>query len=241
MSSDKIFSKKLESVKDFNFGSETAAVFDDMLDRSVPFYSETQRLITELAADLIQPDTNVYDLGCSTATTLIMLDKVAPANVRFVGLDYSQDMLDKAKQKLKAAGVKRDVELRCGDLNQGIVVENASLVIMNLTLQFVRPLYRDSIMTQIAQGLKPNGGLLLIEKVLGPASDLNRLFIKNYYEFKKRNGYSELEISQKREALENVLVPYRVKENEELMLRNGFREADIFFKWYNFCGFVAVK
>ena len=241
MPTDAIFADPKPAIRDFDFGAETAAVFDDMLVRSVPFYIETQRIIAELAADFVQPGTNVYDLGCSTGTTFIALDNAVAPDARFIGIDSSDEMLVKAKEKLTEQQLERPYELRCADFNEGVVIENASLVIMNLTLQFVRPLYRDNLIRQIARGLNPNGAMILVEKVLGNASDLNRLFIKNYYEFKKRNGYSELEISQKREALENVLIPYRTRENEEMLLRNGFRECEIFLKWYNFCGYVAVK
>jgi len=238
---DKIFAEKLEKIKDFDFGKETVPVFDDMLVRSVPFYLETQNLISELAMDFVRPNTNIYDLGCSTGTTFIALNSLLPESVRFIGVDSSPEMLVKAREKLDEIDLERTVELRQGDINNGIHIENASLVIMNLTLQFVRPVYRGKLIGQIANGLNPGGALILVEKVLGSASDLNRLFIKNYYKFKKRNGYSEMEISQKREALENVLVPYRTRENEELLLHNGFRECEIFFKWYNFCGFIGVK
>ena len=112
---------------------------------------------------------------------------------------------------------------------------------MILTLQFIRPLYRDNLVSQILQGLNPNGCLIMVEKVIGEDSLFNRHFIKYYYEMKRRNGYSDLEISQKREALENVLVPYKLLENREMLMRAGFRYCDVFFKWYNFCGIIAVK
>jgi tRNA (cmo5U34)-methyltransferase len=110
-----------------------------------------------------------------------------------------------------------------------------------LTLQFIRPLRRTRLITDIYNGLLPQGCLLVVEKVLGEDSLFNRLFIKYYYDLKRRNGYSETEIAQKREALENVLIPYKLFENRELLLETGFRSVDVFFKWYNFCGIVAVK
>jgi tRNA (cmo5U34)-methyltransferase len=112
---------------------------------------------------------------------------------------------------------------------------------MLLTLQFVRPLYRDKLIADIYRGMNENGALIIVEKVLGEDSLFNRLFIKYYYDMKRRNGYSEIEITQKREALENVLIPYKLLENREMLLREGFRYVDVFFKWYNFCGIVAVK
>lgn len=241
MEKDGLFKEKRELIEDFNFGSQTAAVFDDMLDRSVPFYTEIQRMMGEMATDFAVEGTHLYDLGCSTGTSLIRLDRLLPADMTFIGVDSSPEMLDKARAKLAQAGVTRPTELICQDLDHGVPITNASVVIMNLTLQFIRPLYRDRLIAGIANGLNPDGCLLLVEKVLSQNSTLNRLFIKHYYEFKKRNGYSEMEISQKREALENVLIPYHFDENRELLLRNGFAACDVFFRWYNFCGMLAIK
>jgi len=241
MSKDKIFKKRRRTVSDFNFGKETAKVFDDMLNRSVPFYEEIQRMTTEIAADFAAGGTNIYDLGCSTGTTFVSIDKMVPPDVNFIGVDYSKDMLDKAQQKIKHYGIARKCRFICADLNTGVCVDNASVVIMNLSLQFVRPLYRKRLLESIARGINAGGCLILIEKVLCIDTTLNRLFIKHYYDFKNRQGYSKLEIAQKREALENVLIPYRPEENRALLLESGFRECDIFFKWYNFCGILAIK
>jgi len=238
---DKVFRKNLKSVADFKFGKNVAQVFDDMLGRSVPFYNESQRMIAEMCADFAVEGTHVYDLGCSTGTTMLNLDPVVPPSVKFIGIDNSHDMLAKCRDKLKKHNFTRPHELRYADLNQPISIKNASIVTMILTLQFIRPLYRDKLIESILNGLNDNGALILVEKVLGEDSHFNRLFIKYYYDFKKRNGYSELEISQKREALENVLIPYKLLENREMLLKAGFRYCDVFFKWYNFCGIVAVK
>ena len=241
MSQDKLFRRRRRLVKDFTFGKQTAAVFDDMLDRSVPFYAEIQRMISELAVEFAVEGTNLYDLGCSTGNTFLTLDRVVPNDVRFIGIDASRDMLERATKKLRQHGLRHEHELICADLNRGVHITNASVVVMNLMLQFIRPLYRQPLMKQIAGGLNDQGCLMLIEKVLSQDSTVNRLFIKHYYAFKERQGYSKLEISQKREALENVLVPYRLEENRELLLNSGFRECDVFFKWYNFCGLLAIK
>jgi tRNA (cmo5U34)-methyltransferase len=172
---------------------------------------------------------------------MLTLDSCVAADAKFIGWDYSPQMIERCRAKLDAHRVSRPCELLCADLNQGVTIENASLVLMVLTLQFIRPLYRDQLIGQILRGLNENGCLILVEKVLGEDSLFNRMFIKYYYDFKKRNGYTEMEISQKREALENVLVPYKLLENREMLLRAGFRYCDVFFKWYNFCGIVAVK
>ena len=240
MREDKLFLVPKPVVHDFNFGPETAAVFDDMLERSVPMYAEIQRMIAELVSDFAIDGTNVVDLGCSTCRTFRMLEGL-DKDVLFVGIDDSAAMLARAEEELIQAKFSRRHELLHQDLHKGLVIENASVVIMSLTLQFVRPLLRERIMQTIFEGLNHQGCLILVEKVLAPDTTINRLFIKHYHDFKRRNGYSETEIAQKREALENVLIPYRVVENEELLRNVGFRCVEVFFKWYNFYGVVALK
>jgi tRNA (cmo5U34)-methyltransferase len=237
---DKVFREE-KKAEDFKFGANVVSVFDDMVTRSVPFYLEMQRMMTEIAADYAVPGTNVYDLGCSTGTTLVNLDRVLPEDVNFVGIDDSKEMLIKCKSNFEAAGLKRKYDLELVDLNRGVKLENPSVVVLCLTLQFIRPLYREKLMEEIYSQLNENGCLILIEKVLGEDSMFNRQFIKYYYDYKRRNHYNEMEIAQKREALENVLIPYKLMENRELMLNTGFRYVETFFKWYNFCGMVAVK
>ncbi|HEY7673300.1 MAG TPA: carboxy-S-adenosyl-L-methionine synthase CmoA [Gammaproteobacteria bacterium] len=238
---DRVFRHQLEQVSDFAFNDAVAAVFDDMVSRSVPFYAEIQRMLAELASAFATEGSNIYDLGCSTGTTLTLLHESLPVRAHLCGVDYSADMLAQCREKLAARGLEGAIELRQADLDEGVQVENASVVMLILTLMFVRPLNREKLIRSIHAGLNENGCLLVVEKVLGDGSLFNRLFIERYYEFKRRMGYSELEITQKREALENILVPYRLQENRDLLLGAGFREVEVFFKWYNFAAFVAVK
>jgi tRNA (cmo5U34)-methyltransferase len=238
---DEVYREPRTLIGDFKFDRSVAGVFDDMVSRSVPFYGEMQRMIVEMARDFAVPGTNFYDLGCSTGTTFANLDPYLEHSISFVGIDNADDMLEKCRAKLVAQGVERPLELLCRDLNDGVAIENASLVSLVLTLQFVRPLRRERLMADIYRGLNPQGCLILVEKVLAEESLFNRLFINYYYDLKRRAGYSDTEIAQKREALENVLIPYKLLENRELLLSTGFRAVDVFFKWYNFCGIVAVK
>ena len=150
-------------------------------------------------------------------------------------------MLEKARTKLEALPSRRERSLVVGDLHDELHIENASVVILTLTLQFVRPLHRERVIQSIADGMNPQGALILVEKLTENDTLFNRLFIKYYYDMKRRNGYSELEIARKREALENVLIPYRLEENRDLLLSVGFKHFEVFFRWYNFCGMVAVK
>ena len=241
MNKDEVFSDADKAVADFEFNKSVTTVFEDMLERSVPSYNEIQQMIVDLTKDFAINNTNVYDLGCSTGTTLLNINKEIEEDISFVGVDNSDEMLKQCKANLEKAGVKRKITLENQDLNSGIELENASVVIFSLTLQFLRPLNRGKIIRAIYNQLPENGAVIIVEKILTENSMFNRLFIEHYYKFKQTNGYSSTEISKKREALENVLVPYKLSENKELFLSTGFKLVETFFKWYNFSGFIAIK
>ncbi|MGC1239969.1 MAG: carboxy-S-adenosyl-L-methionine synthase CmoA [Chryseosolibacter sp.] len=238
---DEVFKDPLTQSSDFKFDKRVVTVFDDMVARSVPYYLEIQRMIGELAAEYAMEGTVIYDLGCSTGTTLKNMDTTVAADVKFIGLDDSAEMLRKCEDNLRSSGISRDFELINADLNKGVKLSNASVVVLCLTLQFVRPLYRVKLLEEIRAGMLDGGCLILVEKILAEDPGLNRNFIRYYYDFKKRNHYSEMEISQKREALENVLVPYKLSEDIEMLHVAGFSHSEVFFKWYNFAGLIAFK
>ncbi len=244
MSQDKVFLGGARRGSDFEFNAEVAKVFDDMLLRSVPFYLEQQYMIKEIGKKFWIPGTDVYDLGFSTATTLINFCREIKGPARFIGYDNSIPMIERAKQKIKESGLENRIELRYGDLNgklSKLSLENASVVTMCWTLQFIRPLQRDNLIKWIFSGLVEDGVLVVTEKVLTNNTHMNRFFIDFYYDFKRRNDYSREEILRKREALENVLIPYRIDENIEMFRRSGFEIVETFFQWYNFAGFLCVK
>jgi tRNA (cmo5U34)-methyltransferase len=241
MERDEVFREQYAKPSDFKFSSKVAGVFDDMVNRSVPYYEEMQRMVAELAADHAKENSRIFDLGCSTGTTMIHMDQTVGDNVEFIGVDDSRDMLDKCRNKLKEAAFKHDFDLVVADLNQEVKIDNASVAVLVLTLQFVRPINRERLIKQIFNGLQKDGALILIEKILAEDSRFNRDFIKYYYDMKRRHHYSELEISQKREALENVLIPYKLSENIALLRDAGFEHCEVFFKWYNFTGIIAKK
>lgn len=238
---DEVFKDPISQASDFKFDKKVVTVFDNMVTRSVPYYLEMQRMIGELAGEYAKEGTFIFDLGCSTGTTMINMNATVHPNVKFVGLDDSKEMLARCHDNLKAAGIERQFELIHADLNRGFKIENASVVVLCLTLQFIRPLYRVKLLEQIRTGMIDGGCLILVEKILAEESSLNRNFIKYYYDFKKGNNYTEIEISQKREALENVLVPYKLSEDMEMLTAAGFSHAEVFFKWYNFAGMIAFK
>lgn len=241
MSKDEVFRESFTRPSDFKFSRKVAGVFDDMVIRSVPFYEEMQRMIAELAADHYKDGTNIYDLGCSTGATMIYMNESIPPHIQFIGIDDSPDMLEKCREKLSETGLERPVKLEVADLNTIVCINNASVVVLCLTLQFVRPINREKLLRSIYNGMVSGGAIIIIEKILAEDSTFNRDFIKYYYDMKRRNHYSEMEISQKREALENVLIPYKLSENIIMLREAGFNQVETFFKWYNFSGFIAKK
>jgi tRNA (cmo5U34)-methyltransferase len=228
----------------FEFNKEVADVFDDMLIRSVPFYMELQFVIAEIARKYYVPNTKIYDLGCSTGTTIKTIDELFGNKIgaHYVGLDASRHMLDKCKEKL-AEKLERCVlvEQDLNELRRYEGFKDCSVALLVLTLQFVQPLNREKVLKKIFDSMNQNSALIVVEKVIYSDTTINQLFIEFYYEFKKRQGYSESEIYAKRESLENILVPLTEKENQQMLRRVGFREVESFFRWYNFCGILAIK
>ncbi len=233
---DKVFNKTIS--KQFEFDEEVASVFDDMLDRSVPFYKEMQRLSIVFANNFLQNGSKVYDLGCSTGTTLIELSKNCKKNLKLIGIDNSEAMLKRALNKSKAFGV--EIEFICGDIFE-VDLNGANVVFSNYTLQFIRPLQREKLVKKIYDSLDSGGVFIFSEKLVSSNSTLNKQLIDEYYSFKKTQGYSEFEISQKREALENVLIPYTEDENKKMIKDAGFTHCEMIFKWVNFATFIAIK
>lgn len=241
---DEVFKHVGGRTTDFEFDEQVAEVFDDMLTRSVPFYLEQQRMIGEIARKFWIPGTRVYDLGCSTGTTLISLARLLGEGAQLTGYDNSEPMIERARKNLSDCGLADRIEIRNGDLNgdlSDMTLDDAGVVTMCWTLQFVRPLHRNRLVRWIYDSLVEDGVLLVTEKTLTNNTHTNRFFIDFYYDFKRRNRYSEDEILRKREALENVLIPYRLDENLEMLAESGFEIVEPFFQWYNFAGFLCIK
>jgi len=229
-------------VKPFKFDKHTAKIFDDMLHRSIPQYDKIQRMILEFTEKYAVEGTNVYDLGCSTGTTLEQLVTVFDGkDISCIGIDSSSPMLSIASKKLKTKVPDKRWSLIEHDLERDIILENPSVVIANLTIQFLSVKVREKLISNIYKSLRPQGCFIWIEKIKNADPDLDALYIDIYYAFKKRNHYSEAEIEEKRQALENVLIPNTFSENAELLERAGFEKSEEFFRWFNFNGLLAVK
>jgi len=232
---DKVFTKDIE--KQFEFDKEVANVFDDMIDRSVPFYKENLNLSINIVKNYLKNGDKVLDLGSSTGTFLINLAKTT-SNLNLVGIDNSSAMIERATNKAKAFGV--DISFKENDFIEYEFGIN-KLITANYTIQFIRPIKREKLIAKIYNSLEENGIFLMSEKLVSEDKKLNKLLIDEYYSYKKQKGYSEYEISKKREALENVLIPYTESENKEMLLNAGFKHIETIFRWCNFATFLAFK
>ena len=226
-----------EITKQFEFDKEVADVFDDMIDRSVPFYKENLTLSTNIIKKFLKNNHKVLDLGSSTGTFLINLAKINPS-LNLIGIDNSSAMIEKATKKAKAFGV--DIKFIENDFLKYDFKKN-NLISANYTIQFIRPIKREKLISKIYNSLEKNGIFLMSEKLISEDKKLNKILIDEYYDYKKEKGYSEYEIATKREALENVLIPYSEMENREMLSNAGFKHIEMIFRWGNFATFIAFK
>ncbi|MEX2365166.1 MAG: carboxy-S-adenosyl-L-methionine synthase CmoA [Pseudohongiellaceae bacterium] len=226
---------------DFVFDQKVADVFGDMITRSVPGYATIISMIGVLSERYAQPDSLCFDLGCSLgAATVAMRHHITRPGCRIVAVDSSQPMINRCRQIMEVDTAGVPVDVVCGDLFDTEIC-NASVVVLNFTLQFVPPGKRQALIDKVFAGLLPGGLLILSEKICFEDTDLNELFIDMYHRFKSSHGYSELEISRKRAALENVLIPETIAVHEKRMSAAGFSSFDVWFQCFNFASMVAVK
>ncbi|QCD52883.1 MULTISPECIES: carboxy-S-adenosyl-L-methionine synthase CmoA [unclassified Campylobacter] len=232
---DEIFKEPIK--KQFEFDAAVASVFDDMINRSVPHYDIAQSLIVEFLVKTLKKEAFVLDLGCSTASTLLRLYE-ARSDLNLRGIDNAAAMLENANAKIRAYGANITLEL-ADILECDLGVQDA--VLMNYTLQFIRPIKRQEFVGKIYESLNENGIFVFSEKMIFEDKTLSKNIIEIYENYKLNQGYSKFEIAQKREALENVLIPYTESENRELALNAGFKSVECLFRWANFATFIAFK
>lgn len=235
---DRIFLETQE--KQFEFDEKVASVFDDMLIRSIPFYD----VALNLSIDFILKHINaiklpkIYDLGSSTGNFLIKLSQKIPHKVSLTGIDNSQAMIDRARQKNLAYNLEidflyEDFLLSC--------FEQCDVITAHYTIQFIRPIQREKFIQKIFHALNPQGIFIMSEKMASIDKTLDKQMIERYYQFKEEQGYSKSEITKKREALENVLIPYSLEENIDMLKNAGFKHIEVLFKWVNFGTIIAKK
>ncbi|WP_076413778.1 carboxy-S-adenosyl-L-methionine synthase CmoA [Shewanella sp. UCD-KL12] len=240
-SQDNIYATACENISDFQFDEKVAGVFSDMIKRSVPGYGQIINTLGDFANKFVTQDSHIYDLGCSLgAATLSVRRHIKNRNCRIIAVDNSQSMIERCSENLTAYVSDTPVDLICGDIRD-IKIENASMVILNFTMQFLAPNDRDELLAKIYKGLNPGGILVLSEKLNFEDDDIQTLLYDLHLDFKRANGYSELEISQKRSSLEHVMKPDTLSQHEQRLNHHGFKHFNIWFQCFNFASMVAIK
>ncbi|MGB0835588.1 MAG: carboxy-S-adenosyl-L-methionine synthase CmoA [Psychrobium sp.] len=238
---DNIYAAPLDKLGDFQFDQQVAQVFPDMIKRSVPGYSNIITAIGMLAKRFAQPNSNLYDLGCSLgAATLEMRRHVTASRCKIVAVDNSQAMIERCLLQVNAFKSETDVNVVCDDI-QNIDINNASVVVLNFTLQFIKPDERQAIIDKIYSGLREGGILIISEKLRFENDTVNELLTDLHHDFKRANGYSELEISQKRNAIEHVMLTDTFDIHQQRFANAGFSTSELWFQCFNFSSMIAIK
>jgi len=239
---DAIYASPLQTINDFQFDERVVAVFPDMIQRSVPGYGMIIANIGILAAKYAQTGSHCYDLGCSLgAATLAMRQRITTPGCDIIAVDNSPAMLERARELLALdTGPSIPVTMICSDI-QDVTIENASVVVINFTLQFIPPEQRLELMQRIYAGLNPGGILILSEKIAFSEPERQQFHVELHHDFKRANGYSDLEISQKRSALENVMIPESLAAHHKRLKAAGFSCSELWFQCFNFASLVAIK
>ena len=235
---DDLFSSN-NDIADFRFDDKVVAVFDDMVRRSVPGYEAMIQMVGLLVRTYGQDDTNYYDLGTSTgAITLALTLNNKSKNNKFIAVDNSQEMVKQCKENLISK--IDDLTVICSDVND-IDIENASIVVLNLTLQFIAVEKRSTLINKIYQGLNEGGILIVSEKIHFDNQQKQNSLTKLHMDYKRANGYSELEISKKRQSLENIMITESKDTHLERLKASGFKDSNCYFQCLNFVSFLSVK
>lgn len=241
MSQDRIFAEMAAEAGSFEFNDDVAEVFPDMLRRSIPGYEASIRAIGTLASRYVQPGSRCYDLGCSLgAATLAMQQNISVPGCQIIAVDLAPAMIQRCREIIAASDSDVDVLIVEDDVRQ-ITIEQASMVVMNYTLQFLSLEERDAMIGNIFDGLNDGGILVLSEKVLDEDDEVEKLLVAMHHEFKRQNAYSDLEISRKRTALENVLIPETISMHRTRLENAGFRHIGIWLRQFNFVSIIATK
>ena len=238
---DRLYAEPRDHLVDFAFDEQVAQVFPDMIRRSVPGYETVISMLGVFAREYVTDNSHIYDLGCSLgAASLAVRRHIQASGCTLIAVDNSEPMVNHCRDNMLRDHSITAVEVRCEDI-QDTRIHNASLVTMNFTLQFIAPPQRSGLLRNIFAGMNPGGTLILSEKIRFDDPASQQLQTDWHHGFKRANGYSDLEISQKRQAIENVLLPDTADAHRERLLAVGFSRVEQWFQCFNFVSFVAVK
>ena len=241
MQRDRLYATFNPQLATFRFDEQVVEVFDDMIERSVPGYRTILAMLTPLAARYATPQSHIYDLGCSLgASSAALLQGIKTPSCKLIAVDNSTAMIERCKKRLSPIDTETAIEIVCADL-QDLPIEKASMVVLNFTLQFIQPSARTELLSSIARGMKPGGVLVLSEKIAFENLHMQEKMRELHEDFKRFNGYSDMEISQKRSALEHVLIPETLETHHHRLCEAGFKQVETWFQSLNFCSMLAFS
>ncbi|MCH6549466.1 MAG: carboxy-S-adenosyl-L-methionine synthase CmoA [Proteobacteria bacterium] len=241
MTEDRIFAAEDAGSGPFEFNDAVAEVFPDMLQRSIPGYAASILTIGSLARRYVRPETHCFDLGCSLgAATIAMRHNISGPGCRIQAIDSSPAMIRRCRKIIAADDASVPVDVIAGDVREADI-ENASMVVMNYTLQFLPLADRDDMITKVCEGMNSGGIFVLSEKIVDDDREIEELLVDLHREQKRRNAYSDSEISRKREAIENVLMPESLAAHEARLKNAGFSHISVWLRYFNFISVVAIK
>ncbi len=238
---DTLYATPMKSLENFQFDQQVVNVFPDMIQRSVPGYADIISALSLIADCYAQNDSNIYDLGCSLGAASFSMSKfLQHRQCKIIAVDKSEAMIQQLEKKLLTEQLAVPIELICEDICN-VAIQNASIVVLNFTLQFIPLANRNHFINDIYHGMKPGAVLVLSEKIQFPDNWQQTVQTQLHHRFKKAHGYSDLEISQKRTALENVLLTESFHTHQQRLLQAGFKSVETWFQFFNFCSIIAIK
>ncbi len=240
MKKDTVYAQPQAIIEAFTFDGQVADVFENMINRSVPGYQLILDMIGLLTEKYAQPHSNCYDLGCSLGASTLKIRQHLPATCHVIGVDNSSAMVERCRTNIARDHSQASVEIR-EEAMQITQIHNASIVVLNFTLQFIKDEQRTDLLKRIASSMLPGGAMILSEKLRFEDSNMQQQMTELHHNFKKYQGYSDLEIAQKRAALENVLVPNTEQEHLERLTESGFSSVQMVMRCLNFATFLAIK
>ncbi len=242
MKSKNFFGKGISSIEgtDWKFNRNVSNNFDKHVRQSIPMYDEIQKYICSLSEWFLKDGSNIYDLGCSTGETAKNLFKKFPnKKINYTGFDLSKEMIKIAvKKNIKN---KKKVKFKIGDINKINYKKNTDLFLSVLTFPFLNSQNRLGLYKKIYKSLKHGGSLIFVDKIRSSNSNFEDIFNQIYFDFKIANKLNHAQVLNKSKSIRSSMQLFELAEIDNFLTKSGFKKREVFFRWYNFIGIIAIK
>ena len=242
MKNKNFFGKGISSIEgtDWKFNKNVSNQFDKHVRQSIPHYEDIQRYICSLSEWFIKENSLIYDLGCSTGETAKnLLKKFPKKKFKYIGYDVSSEMIKIARKKNKK-NMKRAL-FKLGDINKINFKKNTNLFLSVLTFPFLNSVERINLYKKIFKSLNNGSALIFVDKIRSSNSFYEDIFNQTYFDFKIENRLTHTQVLNKSKSIRGSMQLFEVNEIEQFLKKVGFKKIEIFFKWFNFIGIIAIK